>query len=217
MTKRIRIAIVENSPSYLELIKLYLDRHEQVKIVATVHDSASLISFLKKSPTAADICILDMKLPDMNGFDAMDAIRKRTKLMRVLALTCCNHSYTQHAMISKGVRGFLIRERELMHLGNAVRQIHEMGYYFTPQIPLSQFERVNSGFVKVNLLTRKETAILNAQFREKNNLEIARELSIARSTLSKHIQNIYRKTGTNPSTVMAFAVNNDLVGLPAGK
>ena len=212
MFKPIHVAVVDDSAFYRYFIRTQLSQISNYRIAVEATQGLDLFSQLSVLHPIPEICILDVKMPIMDGFETIKILRKKYPRIKILVLTTCNHIYTVANMIKYGANGFLTKEGGLHTLEAALNDIIETGFHYSHNADKDMFDRINKNSDDVPMLTKVERKILSYFFAYGHCKEIAEELSISCHTVEKHVQNIYRKTGVNSrQSLVVFAIKNDLV------
>src|SRR4051812_31069811 len=69
---------------------------------------AELTEKLKKAKTLPDICVLDIALPDKNGYDTLDEVKMQWPLLKTMVFTAIDNEYAVAQMLRRGVNGYLL-------------------------------------------------------------------------------------------------------------
>ncbi len=211
MLTPISIAVADDSPIFRYYIKTNIERIPHFRVGLEATNGAELLEQLRHVVRVPTVCVLDVRMPVLDGFDTLKIIRKKYPRMRVIVLTACNHHYTVSTMIKTGANGFLTKEIGLQFLCVAIEDVIASGFHYSQNAGKEIFDKVLKGPESVLMLTKVERVVLDCFFSVDNGREIAQKLSISIHTVEKHIQNIYRKTGVNTrQSLMCFAIKNDL-------
>jgi two-component system, NarL family, invasion response regulator UvrY len=127
----IKIAIAEDHTLVRDGFITLIHQHTTHKVVADAENGADLIdkiAMLRKPP---DVCILDISMPVLNGYDTLKVLKKQYPDMKFLALTMLTEGYSIIRMILNGVHGYLLKNSKIQELGNAITTVYRDGYYYS--------------------------------------------------------------------------------------
>lgn len=187
-------------------------------IATIVFDVSSGVELLKKleRDIIPDVVIMDLNMPDMDGYSATKILSRNYPDVRVLVLSMSFDKYTVLKCIKSGAVGHLPKEGDFPTLVNALKNIVNNGYYYTPFIKsvLETSEALSMIDSFAELLTRREKEVLLELAKGKTNTEISKKLFISTRTVEGHRANIYRKMevpGGNLAALINKARQNDLL------
>jgi DNA-binding NarL/FixJ family response regulator len=129
----INIAIADDHPIMRKGISDIISSFEGFNIPIQANDGRELIEQIAKAPILPDICILDISMPNLNGFETIKEIRKRWSSIKVLALSMYNNEFSIIKMLTSGANGYLPKNTNPQHLQRALAAIYYTGYYDSEQ------------------------------------------------------------------------------------
>jgi DNA-binding NarL/FixJ family response regulator len=184
-----------------------------IKIVAEATDGAEALKLAVKHHP--DVVLLDIRMPDSDGLEALDKIHKEVPKTRVVMLsTYDNPTYVARA-VALGASDYVLKGATRQELINTITAAAEGK---SPS-PSGELQRV-AGAMARNVtpidedipLTNRETQVLRHVALGLSNKEIGRSLSISIETVKEHVQNILRKIAVTDRTQAAvWAVRRGLV------
>ncbi len=117
-------------------------------------------------------------------------------------------------MIKMGAKGFISKEENIDILADALINIKEMGYYYSPKATKEMFSESGKGLFIIPDFTPVEKEILSLMCRDLGYNEIAQKLYKSIHTIEKHKQNISKKIGIySREGLILFAIKNELVNI----
>lgn len=203
----IRILLVEDHFLARQALSSVLSLHHEMKIIATAENGAEAVErYFEHHP---DVVIMDLRLPGMNGFDAIRAIRQRDSGARILVLSNYDGSEDIYRALQAGASAYLLKDTSGAELVEAVQATHRGLRY----IPRSVGDRLAQRMGAEDL-TARELEVLALVAHGYSNREIANTLGIAEKTARIHVSNILGKIGVSDRTQAAItAIQRGLVHL----
>lgn len=187
------ILIIDDHPLVADGIKTMLRESKDLKIIGVCKTAKEALSFLiEQTP---DIILLDISLPDMDGLQLCEAIRKKNKDSKIIGLTSTNEAGIITGLLQRGGNGYLLKNMEREDLIEAIATVIAGKIYLSKaanERVLEQFHRLGS--TETNpVLTRREKEILKLLADGLNGPEIAEKLFLSPLTVETHRKNLLRK------------------------
>lgn len=186
----INILIVDDHPVFREGVKQMLGEDETITVVGEAGNGVEAIEALKKTKT--NIILLDINMPQMDGYDVLKYIRKEKWNIKVIILTCHRERQALLKCIELGCNGYLIKTIHFKELKDAVYIVNNGGTYYQPILSEINNEEIKNQSV-INKLSCRETEVLTLIVEGMFNKEIAVKLNISERTVKNHITNIFKK------------------------
>ena len=207
----IRLIIADDHPVIRDGIKTILSREKDVVLVATVENGAELMEVLKTKE--ADIILMDVNMPEMNGIEATKKVKKKYPEMKVLSFSQYDEKRFVKQLLKCGVNGYLLKNAAASELINAIKIVSGGGIYLSEELP-NVFDpkpknRSNYFFPE---LSPREKDVLKEICEGKNTQEIADTLIISPNTVETHRAHLLLKVGVkNTAGLVKWAVENEIV------
>ncbi len=139
-----------------------------------------------------DITLMDLKLPDGNGTDALITILQEFPQARVIVLTSSDNDTEIQRVLRTGAAGYILKNTPKNELVAIIRSVHSGARYVPPEIAV----RFATQFGQDNLTVR-ELEVLRLIGEGHRNKQIAGKLAISEATVNFHIRNIVDKLGAH--------------------
>lgn len=200
----IRVCLVEDQTIVREGLRNLLNMVGDVEVVAEAVDGEQAIRLILES--SPDVVLLDVKLPKLDGLQAMQSIKEKRKLPPTIILTTFDDDRIVLEGIRLGAKGFLLKDVSLDQLTTAIRKVHGGGTVLKPAVTnrlLSAIQEAPADFPSMDRpdpLTEREVEILGLMCGGYSNREIANALFLAEGTVKNHISNILSKLGVRDRT-----------------
>lgn len=190
---RIRVLSIDDHPLLREGIAAIITAQPDMDLVGQAADAHDGIrQFGQKKP---DVTLMDVRLPDMNGIDALIKIRAQFVNARVIMLTTSQGDAEIQRAIEAGARGFLLKSMPPKDIVAAVRQVHAGKRCVPPEVAATLAE-----YLADDGLTAREIEILRLIAAGNRNRDIAETLSISEDTVKVHVKHVMEKLGANDRT-----------------
>jgi DNA-binding NarL/FixJ family response regulator len=156
-----------------------------------------------------DITLMDLRMPDISGIDAMIAILAEFPDARILMLTTFEGDVEIQRSLAAGARGYLLKNMPPKELVEAIRQVHAGRKQIPREVAAQLAEHIAD-----ERLTVREIDVLQHVAGGNRNRDIAERLSISEETVKVHVKHILEKLGANDRTAaVAIAVRRGIIQL----
>lgn len=201
----LRILIADDHPLMLRSVRQALECAGDIEVVGEATRGSQVLPLITR--TRPDVALLDVRMPDLDGFGCLERIRAKHPEVAVVLLTAFPApDYVASARIA-GARGYIVKSVSPMDLVDAIRQI--------VSAPAFQAFGLETRDERPGSLTDRELSIVTAVARGLSNKEIARELWITEQTVKFHLGNVYRKLEVVNRTEAARVILERGLGLGA--
>ena len=185
-TSPIRILVADDHPVVREGLVALITRQRDMIVVAEASDGRELVEkFLFHRP---DVALVDLRMPEMDGADALAAIRERAPAARVIVLTTYDDDEDIQRSLRAGARAYLLKDAPREELLACIKAVHEGRTLIPPAIAAKLAETIGAP-----PLTPREIEVLGLVADGKSNKEIAANLFITEGTVKSHLIAILRK------------------------
>lgn len=211
----IRILIVDDHPVVREGLAAMLDRQEGMAVVGEASDGSAAVQ--KAIETTPDVILMDLRMPVMDGVEAMRRISARVPSARVIVLTTYDNDDFILRGIEAGAKAYLLKDAPREELFNAIRAVHGGESLVEPSASgkvLDRFATLSNHTSLAESLSDRELGILRLMATGAANKAIAAHLCISESTVKTHIQSIFQKLDVNDRTeAVTHALQKGIISL----
>jgi DNA-binding NarL/FixJ family response regulator len=191
--KVIRILTVDDHQLLREGIAAVLEGQEDMKLVGEASNGLEAIETFRR--VRPDVTLMDLRMPDMSGIEAIRAIRAEFPTARIIVLTTYAGDAQAAAALKAGAAGYLLKNLVRKDLTDTIRVVHSGRRSVPPEIAMDIAEHVAD-----DALTDRETQVLRRVAAGKSNKLIAAELDISEGTVKTHMKSILPKLNASDRT-----------------
>jgi len=193
ISRPIRVLCVDDHPLVRKGVAAVLEAEPGLLLVGEAATAAQ--AFIAYRELHPDVTLMDLRLPDGTGIEAMTRIREEFEDARIIVLTSYDGDQDVYRALEAGVRGYLLKETVHAELVQAIRTVHS-GKRF---IPAGVAQSLCEYFPDL-ALTPRETEILEHVANGLGNKEIGGRLGTAAGTVKAQVQSILSKLGARDRT-----------------
>jgi DNA-binding NarL/FixJ family response regulator len=192
-TRTIRVLIVDDHPIMRVGIAAIINAQPDMEVVGQAGTTAEAVRVF--AATQPDLTLMDLRLPDKNGVEAIRSIRGLSPKARIIVLTTYEGDEDIHQALQAGASGYLIKGMPHDALMKALYRVHA-GHRFLPQLVTQAL----SARIPGSNLSQREQEVLQLMFAGKSNREIAEALQIKEATVKSHVSVILMRLNVNDRT-----------------
>lgn len=192
-TKTIRIMTVDDHPVFREGIRAILATQEDMDLVAEAATGTEAVNLYELH--RPDITLMDLRLPDISGLEAIARIRERFPLARVIVLTTFKGDVQALRALKAGAMGYLLKSMLRKYMLDTIRAVYA-GHKRVPTEIASEMAE----FAADDSLTAREVQVLQQVATGNANKIIGDKLVISEDTVKAHVKSILSKLGANDRT-----------------
>jgi len=192
----IRILIVDDHPVVLAGLTSMLGTQPGMEVAGSASSGEEALEMLRSKP--ADLLLLDLRMPGMNGIDTLLALKQAKIAVRVIILTSFETDEDVYRAVQAGAQGYLLKDAPQSDMMDAIRAVHAGKRYFPRHIAARLAERM----MRTNL-TARELEVLQMLARGLTNKEIGSVLDISGNTVRNHVNSIIEKLEVSDRTEAA--------------
>jgi DNA-binding NarL/FixJ family response regulator len=192
-TRAIRILTVDDHQLLREGIAAVLEGQPDMVLIGQASNGREAIeSFRQHRP---DVTLMDLRMPDMSGIEAITAIRAEFPNARIIVLTTYAGDVQAAGALKAGASGYLLKNLVRKELLETIRVVHAGRRRVPPEIATEIAEHVAD-----DALTEREIEVLRRVAAGKSNKVIAAELDISEGTVKTHMKSILPKLDASDRT-----------------
>jgi DNA-binding NarL/FixJ family response regulator len=204
---RIRVVTVDDHALLREGIATVINHQTDMELVSQAAGGNEAISQYREH--RPDIVLMDLRMPDLSGIDAMIAIRAEFPEARIIMLTTFEGDVEIQRALEAGARGYLLKNMPPNELVSVIRQVHAGKKRVPPEVAAQLAEHMSD-----DNLTVREIEVLRHVAEGNRNRDIAELLNISEETVKVHVKHIMDKLGAKDRTqAISIAVRRGIIQL----
>ncbi len=207
-----RIIIADDHQLFRNGLKMLLESVPGFEIAGEASNGEEFLQVLKNSP--ADIALMDINMPEMDGIEATRQGLKLDPSISVIALSMYGEEEYYYKMVDAGAKGFILKDSDISEVKEAIQTVKRGGSYFSQELLYHVIQKIKhrENEAKSANLSKREKEILLKICEGLSNQEIAESLFISKRTVDKHRANLLGKTNSkNTASLILFAIKNKLI------
>ena len=204
---RIRVLCVDDHPLLQEGIATVINAQPDMLVAAQAFDGRDAIKCFRQH--RPDVTLMDLRLPDMSGIDAMIAIRTEFPDARITVLTTFEADAEIQRALKAGAYSYMLKSMPPSDIIDTIRQVHAGKKRIPGEVAAHLVEHLSE-----ETLTERELEVLQLVMLGNRNRDIANRLFISQETVKAHIKNILEKLGASDRTeAITVAVRRGIIQL----
>ncbi|PTE38239.1 response regulator [Staphylococcus equorum] len=205
-----RIILVDDHHIVRQGLEFLLSTVDDIDVIGGFSDGKSFFEYLETNELP-DIVLLDLVMPEMNGIEITEMMKKSYPEVKILVLTSYVDDEHVISAIDKGADGYEMKDVEPDQLIKTIKKVLSGEKTIHPQAQ-SVIEAVSKKPHFTNKLSKRESEVLAEMTKGKTNKEIAESLFVSEKTIKTHVSHIFNKLQVTDRTQAAiYAMQNNLM------
>ncbi len=189
----IRVLVVEDHSVVRQGIISIISQEDDITVIAEAQNGLEAVELHEVHNP--DLTLMDLRMPHLEGVDAITRIREQTPKANIIILTTYDTDEDIYRGLHAGARGYVLKDTTAPELIKAIRSVHSGKRYIPSEVALKLADRIDG-----ISLTERELEVLQLLSKGKSNQEIATELLISEGTVKFHVNHILSKLGVKDRT-----------------
>ncbi|KIQ64572.1 LuxR family transcriptional regulator [Kitasatospora griseola] len=205
----IRVLLVDDHQVVRRGLRTFLEVQDDIEVVGEAADGAEAVE--RAGELAPDVVLMDLKMPRVDGIEALRLLREQANPAKVLIVTSFTEHRTMVPALRAGAAGYVYKDVDPEALAGAIRSVHAGHVLLQPELAAALLAEdvpaPSQG--RGGSLTDREREVLSHLADGRSNREIARALHLSEKTVKTHVSNILMKLDVADRTQAAlWAVRN---------
>ncbi|PQV49618.1 LuxR family two component transcriptional regulator [Jejuia pallidilutea] len=190
--KTIRIVIADDHELFSNGLRELLKNYEDVEVVATVSDGKEFMDYIKSNKNI-DVVLLDITMPNMDGFEVLKRIKDTAPLIKPVIISMHDEGNYIAKCAKNGAYGYLLKNTDQEELIKVLRIVMQGKKYFSPTISEKMIDYMSESTTSEAILSSKESEVLELISKGYTTKKIAQMLFVSTRTIETHRSNIIKK------------------------
>jgi DNA-binding NarL/FixJ family response regulator len=212
-----RIVIVDDHTLFREGLRTILETEEDIEVVADAESAEDIVELVWQ--TRPDVLLLDIRMPQGSGLDAVPAVLKISPNTHVLVFTACDEKEEHVRAFRLGAKGVILKDSARQTLMQAIRTVCRGEVWMDPRMSGALAEELSHigsegdpiSTRQENGLTERELEIVRLVASGYKNKEVGATLAISERTVKTHLTNIFQKLGVRDRVgLVMYALRHNL-------
>jgi two-component system invasion response regulator UvrY len=215
MNRAVKVAYADDHKMFRNVLAQAINESGAFDVTIEADNGKMLIEMIFRAKEQLEICILDINMPEMNGYDTVIELKKRWPEIKIIALTMFDNPYSVIRMLVNGAGGYLCKTSSFEQLLSALHGIHKEGYYYTDVISSRIFNSlINKRDDYVIDISDKEKQLLILCCTELSYKQIGEKMGINVRNVERYKNILFEKFHiTSRIGLVVFAIKLGLVPL----
>jgi two-component system, NarL family, nitrate/nitrite response regulator NarL len=210
-SERVGIVVADDHPLYRDALVRVLREQVEIEVVGEAADGREALDRLRE--VRPDVAVLDVGLPDIDGFGVLEEMRRESLPTRVVFLSAHDDSATMYRAIAHGADAYLAKSAKAVEIVRVILRVARGEIVISPS--------VQEGLVReirlrrdddLPALSARELEVLRLAADGLSSVEIGERLHLSRTTVRTHLQHVYEKLGVGDRTAaVAQALRSGLL------
>lgn len=214
-----KLVLVDDHQMFREILGEKLNNEKHFKVIKSLGSAAELWNVLPEISAKDEfpLIMLDIDLPDQNGFDILKRLMEINPNHRVLILSYHDELPFKSKFIKEGARAYIAKSKSYEEILDALYSVSEKGYYYSDDVNHALMDsylhkhRIQFKYPNVTF-SEREIAIIKLICAEKTAKEIAKELFLEPKTIESHRTRILQKLEVKSSIgIVLYAIQSGLI------
>ncbi|MEP6747578.1 MAG: response regulator transcription factor [Bacteroidota bacterium] len=205
----ITVFIVEDHTVVIEGLYALLQNEKDIMITGSSATAAGCIAYCAHQ--RADVILMDINLPDMDGVELCRLIKTSSNDIMVLMLSTYSQGIYMNKAMENGASGYLLKNATRQELIDGIKTVNKGGVYFSFEAGKIYKSTIESKS-RQPVLSKRETEIVKLIAEGLTNIQISQRLFISIDTVDTHRKNLYTKLHIkNTALLIRYAIDNGIV------
>ena len=216
MSDKIKIAMADDHTLFRKGVEELIEDFENIEILFSVSNGKEFLEKMATSAVLPDVCLLDINMPEVNGFETTKAIKEKWPDVKVLAVSVYDSEFNILTMLRAGAGGYILKDSQPHVLKTAIESLHKHGFYHSELVTGKILHQVISKPKETisTELNDRELQFLKLCCSEMTYKEIADIMKINHRTIDNYRDQLFEKLDIKSRTgLVLYALKTGIATL----
>ncbi|MES2479090.1 MAG: response regulator transcription factor [Bacteroidota bacterium] len=214
MNYKIKLALADDHTLFRKGIEELIGDFENMEVLFSVCNGKELLNKLSSSASLPDVCLLDINMPELNGFETAKQIKEIWPGIHILAVSVYDSEFNIIGMLRAGAGGYILKDAQPDILRKAIEVLYSKGFYHSELVTGKVMRQIISKPKEVtpSELTQNEIQFLKLSCSEMTYKEIADKMGISHRTIDGYRDHLFQKLNIKSRTgLVMYALKTGIV------
>jgi two-component system, NarL family, invasion response regulator UvrY len=213
-TPKILVAYADDHQLVRTTIVGFINASNNNEVIIEASNGKELIERIEDFPLKPDVCLVDINMPELNGFDTVVALKKKWPSIKVLVVSVFNNDLYIIKMIVSGADGYITKDCSPEELLNAISTLYKNGVYYSGHFSIPFINAIKQKMVRLPDFTNSELDLLKLCCTDLSYSQIAQNLQVSTRSVEGHRDSLFKKLQVQSRTgLVMYAVRSGIVPL----
>lgn len=202
MGNKIKIALADDHTLFRKGVEELIEDWDNMEAIISVANGNELIASMSAAKDLPDLCLLDINMPELNGFETAKKIRETWPDMKILAVSVYDSEFNVISMLRAGAGGYILKDAQPAMLKAAIEGLYKNGFHHSELVTGKILHQLISTSREVNStqLNENEIQFLKLCCTELTYREIADIMGLSHRTIDGYRDQLFSKLGIKSRT-----------------
>ncbi len=211
MKQKISVAVADDHPALVKGLRFILEAYKDYKVSIEAYNGAELIEKIEQAPIKPDVCLLDISMPVMNGFEALTIIKQRWKSIKVIMQSTYYNEFNILKAFREGASAYLPKDANPQEIKSAIDTVCADGFHYSEWEKEHVLPHIQDKTI-LTTINDKEIEFLKHICSEMTYEDIAAVIGKSTRTVEGYRDALFQKLKLKNRTELAlFAIRSGLV------
>jgi two-component system, NarL family, invasion response regulator UvrY len=216
MSEKIKLALADDHNLFRKGVEELIEDFDNMEVLYSVSNGRELLAKMEGSKKLPDVCLLDINMPELNGFETAKKVKEKWPDVKILAVSVYDSEFNILGMLRAGAGGYILKDSEPHVLRTAIESLYKNGFYHselvTGKILHQLISRPNE--VTSATLSENELQFLKLCCTEMTYKEIADVMGISHRTIDGYRDQLFQKLDIKSRTgLVMYALKTGIATL----
>lgn len=193
MKNQITIAIADDHTILRKGVIELINSFGPFKVVIDAVNGKDLIEQLEAATTLPHVCVMDINMPELNGYETAAILKQRWPAIKILALSMYSNEYSIIKMLRNGAHGYILKETDPSELQEAILSIYQHSYYHSELVSGRMMSKVKAHENTELGISDRELEFLTLCATDLTYKEIAEVMNLSPRTVEGYRDSLFNK------------------------